>query len=132
MLAIALIAAVRLSAAANAFQECKEQGFCVHFDETDINDGFSQNGERDLSEEACLAWCEGVAGSTGCERIINQGNEGCYVFTSEDIHHGNGVGNRECTCVGRVRIQQISVRGSPLTPTMEAEADPTHTQQLWL
>jgi len=74
----------------------REPGFCVHADNHDINNDVTKNPNVDLPEAECLAWCKSTEGATGCERIVNQGNKGCYVFTTEDIHHGNGVVNHWC------------------------------------
>mgnify|MGYP006129769017 CR=1 FL=1 len=47
------------------------------------------------TKETCLEWCQNQSGLTGCEYIINQGNQGCYGHR-EQVSRGNGVANHWC------------------------------------
>ena len=65
-------------------------------DGRDINHGVVKHWNGAIARNRCLAWCLNYRGATGCEHIVNQGNKGCYVFTTADVDHGNNAGNHEC------------------------------------
>ena len=74
----------------------KETGFCLDAASQDVNSGVSSGPEHSgVSDDACLAWCKTQPSATGCERISNQGNAGCYVHRGP-VAHGSGAANHVC------------------------------------
>ena len=74
----------------------KQNGFCVDKNGIDINDKISKHPNKYISEDECLNWCFSDNSITGCERIVNQTNKGCYKHKNPAVYKGNNVKNHSC------------------------------------
>ena len=101
----------------------QQNGFCVNSQNGDVNHGIKKHADVNLAIPACVAWCQAYGGATGCEHIVNQGNRGCYVFTTTEIHHGNNARNHLCwifqsgAAASRVLTQEWSQSSNPMRKT---------------
>ena len=83
----------------------EQRGYCVKSNNRDENSGVFQLGQGDYQTDAkkkeCLQKCRDYTAATvyGCEVIWDQSNRGCYVHTSGEKLHGNGVSRHSCWAV---------------------------------